>query len=328
MQLSFGIKINDDGTIEIIEDISTGKTLNQRTEKGESLTVLSSDYTIIDIETTGLDPHFDEIIELSAIRVRNKQKHDMFQSLVHPMEEVSSFISGLTGITNEMLSSAPTIETIFPSFLEFVGDDVVVGHNVHFDVNFIYDVSMEVIKRPFTNNLMDTMRIARKLFPDVSRHTLYTLAEHFKLPVIPTHRAMTDCEAVFSLYQVIDKYLSDNHLDLPALFKKKNNYSHITTQNTVFNEDHPLYKKHCVFTGALERMIRRDAMQIVVDLGGSCSDSVTKKTNFLVLGNLDYCKTIKDGQSSKLKKAQSLILNGSDLQIISEDTFYSLISSN
>lgn len=67
-------------------------------------------------------------------------------------------------------------------------------------------------------------------------------------------------------------------------------------------------------------------MQIIVDLGGHCNDSVTKKTDYLILGNFDYCHSVKGGQSSKLKKAQSLILNGYVLEIISENTFYSLIN--
>ena len=86
--------------------------------------------------------------------------------------------------------------------------------------------------------------------------------------------------------------------------------------------------KVCVFTGTLERMQRKDAMQLVVNLGGSCGDSVTAKTNFLILGNNDYCTTIKDGKSTKQKKAEALILKGNDLQIISETTFYDMISED
>ena len=72
-------------------------------------------------------------------------------------------------------------------------------------------------------------------------------------------------------------------------------------------------------------MQRKEAMQIVADLGGIPGDGVTKKTNYLMLGNNDYCKTIKDGKSSKQKKAEKLILEGADLQIISEQVFYDLI---
>ena len=73
-------------------------------------------------------------------------------------------------------------------------------------------------------------------------------------------------------------------------------------------------------------MLRKDAMQIVVNMGGFCFDTVTKKTNFLVLGNNDYCSTVKDGKSSKHKKAEQLMLKGQDIQIITENVFYDMIN--
>ena len=86
--------------------------------------------------------------------------------------------------------------------------------------------------------------------------------------------------------------------------------------------------KLCVFTGTLERMLRKDAMQAVVDLGGQVGNSVTKKTNYLILGNNDYCPLITEGKSSKQKKAESLKLAGNDIEIISEDVFYDMIFDN
>jgi DNA polymerase-3 subunit epsilon len=81
-----------------------------------------------------------------------------------------------------------------------------------------------------------------------------------------------------------------------------------------------------VFTGTLERMPRKEAMQYVVDAGGVCADNVTKKTNYLVLGIIDYCVTIKDGKSTKQKKAEHLKLSGSDIETISENVFYEMLS--
>ena len=81
----------------------------------------------------------------------------------------------------------------------------------------------------------------------------------------------------------------------------------------------------CVFTGTLEKMSRKDAMQLVVDFGGSVGDNVTKKTNYLILGNNDFCQSIKDGKSNKQKKAEDLILKGHDIEILSENVFYDLV---
>ena len=87
------------------------------------------------------------------------------------------------------------------------------------------------------------------------------------------------------------------------------------------------YGNTFVFTGALEKMVRRDAMQIVVSMGGNCADGVKKTVDFLVLGNNDYCSSIRDGKSSKQKKAEELILKGYPIQIISEDVFYEMIEN-
>ncbi|MEN6567134.1 MAG: exonuclease domain-containing protein [Veillonellales bacterium] len=329
--MEFSISIKDDGSIEILENESGHQLSNKRISKGKSSTVILNNYTIVDIETTGFDTQFDEIIELSAIKISNNKKQDTFHTLVHPTQEIDEFIISHTGITNQMLEPAPTIETVLPSFIDFIGNDVVVGHNVNFDINFIYDYCVDILEKPFINDFVDTMRLTRKLFPESPNHKLITLANFLNLAKIPNHRAEADCEAVLELYQLIAQYVEKNNFNLQELFKRhnKNHHSpasHVTTTKSEFNEDHPFFRKTCVFTGALEKMQRKDAMQIVADLGGCCSDSVTKKTNYLILGNLDYCKTIKDGKSSKLKKAQSLILSGHDLEIISENIFYSLIS--
>ncbi len=81
----------------------------------------------------------------------------------------------------------------------------------------------------------------------------------------------------------------------------------ISTENISFDTSHPLFGKVCVFTGTLEKMSRKDAMQLVVDFGGSVGDNVTKKTNYLILGNNDFCQSIKDGKATSQKKAEDLI---------------------
>ena len=129
----------------------------------------------------------------------------------------------------------------------------------------------------------------------------------------------------------INKY--ENIDNFKNQFKKHHNSTKIkvkdiVSQNTEFDKDNPLYNKVCVFTGTLEKMARKDAMQIVVNLGGICGDNVTNKTNYLILGNNDYCRTIKDGKSNKQKTAEKLKINGQDIEIISENVFYDMIEKN
>ncbi|PTJ09351.1 BRCT domain-containing protein, partial [Staphylococcus simulans] len=87
-----------------------------------------------------------------------------------------------------------------------------------------------------------------------------------------------------------------------------------------------LYDKVCVLTGKLEYMTRKEAMQTIADIGGINANGVTKKTNYLILGNFDYSTNVKGNKSAKLRKAEKYILEGQDLQILSENVFYDLIS--
>ena len=101
--------------------------------------------------------------------------------------------------------------------------------------------------------------------------------------------------------------------------------SDISGDSEKLNPFHPLYGKVCVITGTLEKMLRKDAMQIIADIGGINADNVTKKTNLLILGNTTYSSNIKDGKSNKQKKAESLKLVGQDIEIIPENVFYEML---
>lgn len=326
MGIGITISINPDGTIEI------GRNEKTIREKGTSLISIPSDYTAIDIETTGLDPSYDEIIEIGAIKVRNNKITNKFSSLVKPESEISEFIEELTGITNEMLSTAPEIENVLPDFVEFINNDTLLGHNIHFDINFLYDSLMQIYDHKLSNNFVDLMRLARKAYPDFKNHKLITIAKNLNVNIDVTHRSLADCSITHQCFQIMANKFNFDSETLKSLWKtsssgKSQDLRNIVPEVSNFDIDHLLYDKFCTFTGKLERMARKDAAQLVVNLGGKCLNSVTKQTNFLILGNFEYNATIKDGKSSKLKKAEKLILEGQDLQILSENVFYDLIDS-
>lgn len=295
-------------------------------QKGKSLLNLPKDYCVVDLETTGLDPEFNEIIEMAAIRVRNGQIVDTFSVLVKPNEELDEFIQKLTGITNGMLANAENIEVVLPEFLNFLGDDILIGHNINFDVNFIYDNIQRLKNVPFSSDYVDTMRISRHVLPEMKHHRLKDLVEKFGIIHEQEHRALSDCRATFEVLNNLQKLILEYDIDLNR-FGGKLKASDITTQNTEFDTTHPLYEKCCVFTGTLEKMTRRQAMQLVVDAGGKCGDNVTSKTDFLVLGNFDYSSGVKGNKSGKLKKAEKMILEGKDITILSENAFYAMLES-
>lgn len=294
-----------------------------RKQKGKSITLPLQDFTVVDLETTGLDPRYDEIIEVAALRCRRGEIVESFDSLVKPKEAVSGFITSLTGITNEMLSAADPVEKVLPRYLEFIGNDVVLAHNANFDINFIYDNCAALSLSLFTNDYIDTLRISRYLYREEKHHRLRDMLKLFGIKSEGTHRGLVDCQSALACYKHMLPQIPEGGI--------KNNYatsssaSKISATTDSFDEAHILYGRSCVFTGVLDKMTRKEAMQIVVNLGGFCEDNVTKNTNYLILGNNDYCKAIKDGKSNKQKKAENYILHGQDLQIITEDVFYEIL---
>jgi len=306
--------------------LGSGRPKTPRNSKGTSLIKSIDDYVVVDLETTGLDPLCNEIIEVAALRVRGGEIVETMSTLVNPKEKIDEFITSLTGITNEMVKGAPTIKKALPALIKYIRADVVVAHNANFDINFIYDKYDMYMNAIFRNSFIDTMRLGRLLFKDFPRHTLQELARQFGINKDVEHRALSDAKITHECYCHIKKYVADNSIDLNALRKPRThlNTNDITTQNTEFDETTSIFGKQFVFTGTLEKMPRKDAMQYVVDMGGSCGNNVTATTNYLVMGNTDYNK-VKDGKSNKQKTAEKMMLQGADIQVISENVFYDML---
>ena len=170
--------------------------------EAEILQEFPADYTIVDIETTGLSPSKCEIIELSAVKVRNDAVIDRFTSLVKPDGIISSFITGLTGISNEMVSSAPDIKSVLPEFMKFLSDDRVMGHNVSFGIRFIDANLKKHFSSGFKNSRLDTMFLSRR-YCTLPSHKLDRVAKHYNINTDGHHRAMNDCMMTFEVFKNI-----------------------------------------------------------------------------------------------------------------------------
>lgn len=309
-------------------DISASRKM-----KGRNIISFPREYIVIDLETTGCSPLYDEIIEFAGIKISNGAVSKTFSTLVKPVHTIDDFITQITGITNEMVADAPTIGNALPMIREFIGEHILIGHNINFDINFLYDACVEYDELALSNDYVDTLRIARKLYPELHHHRLQDLIDLFELKPDARHRAVADCIVCNECFNrmradVIAKYNTEE--DFAGTFKRthyKLDAKSIVPESTEFDTSHPLYGKVCVFTGTLDKMARKDAMQLVVNIGGICGNNVTAKTDFLILGNNDYCALIKDGKSRKQKKVESLQANGSDIKIITEDVFYDLVLS-
>ena len=286
-------------------------------------------YCVLDLETTGLSPNYDSIIEIGIIKVKENKIVDKYNSLINPGFLINEYITSITGITNEMLKGKPKIIDLKKEVLNFIGNDVLVGHNISFDVSFLQKGFNEELK----NEYIDTLQFCRKLFKELSHHRLTDMSNYLEISR-NEHRSMSDCLCTKELYDCIKEKMKNNGLEINDIFAKKNYSSKnidihaIKPDNIEIDEDNFFYNKHCVFTGKLEKMIRKDAMQLVVNVGGILDNSVTKKTNYLILGNNDYCSSSKDGKSSKHKKAEKYKLEDQENEIIDEDTFYNLFNLN
>ncbi len=161
-------------------------------------------FCVIDLETTGGSPETCAITEVGAVKVRGGQCLGTFQTLVNPGVAVPPEITVLTGITEAMVMPAPRIESVLPSLLEFIGDAVVVGHNVRFDLSFIRAALVRADRPPLANPSVDTCALARRLVRDeVPNCKLGTLSSRFRLDHKPSHRALDDALATADLLHVL-----------------------------------------------------------------------------------------------------------------------------
>ena len=140
--------------------------------------LLSDDtFVVFDVETTGLSAVYDTIIELAAVKIHNGEIIDRFESFANPHHRLSNTTIELTGITDDMVESAPDVDIVLRKFLEWSGNDVLVAHNASFDMGFI-NVGYQKIGLPkATNPVIDTLEVARLLYPEFKNHRLNTLAK-------------------------------------------------------------------------------------------------------------------------------------------------------
>lgn len=172
-------------------------------------------YIAFDIETTGLNPIENEIIEIGALKVRDGKVAERFMEFIRPNTPISSAITGITGITNEMVSRARTCPQVVADFLDFCEDDVLIGHNVIFDYSFM---KCSAVQNGYSFEKMgiDTLKIAKKVHKDLNSKSLGSLCEHYHIENKAAHRAYHDALATAKLYQTLAHYFES---DDPELFR-------------------------------------------------------------------------------------------------------------
>ena len=162
-------------------------------------------YVCFDLETTGLDPLYNEIIEIGALKVRDGKVAERFMEFIHPQEEISPMITNLTGITNEMVANARPADTVISDFLEFCEDDVLIGHNVGFDYSFMKSGASN-LGLTFEKFGIDTFKIAQRTLKSLPSKSLSSLCEYYQIENKAAHRAYYDALATAKLYQTLAHY--------------------------------------------------------------------------------------------------------------------------
>jgi exonuclease, DNA polymerase III, epsilon subunit family len=165
-------------------------------------------FIAFDLETTGTVPGVDQIVEIGAVRFIDGQPEAVFATLVDPLRAIPPGASRVNGITDDMVKGKPTIDMLLQSFAEFCGDDMMIAHNAPFDSQFlIADIKKHETAAP-KGVILDTLPIARKVFPGLPNYKLGTLVQHLKIPTTDFHRAEEDASYCGHLFYNMVKRIS------------------------------------------------------------------------------------------------------------------------
>lgn len=202
-------------------------------------------YVCVDLETTGLNPKTDKIIEIGAVKVAEGAIVDRFSAFVNPGRKLEERIVELTGIRDEDLANAPSIEEVLPDILEFMGDACLLGHSVLFDFSFLKKAAVNQ-KCTFEKEAIDTLKIARKYLAELESRSLDFLCAYYEIPH-NAHRALADAEATHILYgKLLEKFYSQEEdlfrphkliykakKDSPATNSQKERLYRLTNQHNI-----------------------------------------------------------------------------------------------
>lgn len=187
-----------DDTVPIIRDCNITGPIEDTT------------FVVFDLETMGLNGHEHEIIEIGAIKLKGTRIVDTFSSFINPKKIIPKKISELTHITQDMVDKAPAIEDVLPNFLEFTKDAVMVAHNSAFDMGFIRRDTKKYMGIDYKPPVIDTLQMARDLYPDLKGYNLDRLNKTFKLSLENHHRAIDDAQSTAKLFiMFLEKYIEN-----------------------------------------------------------------------------------------------------------------------
>ncbi len=169
---------------------------------------IDTEYCVLDLETTGFSFRTEKITEVGIMKIKNGEVIDSFETFVNPEKPIPYRVVEVTNITDDMVKDAPKIDEVFPKILEFVGDSVLVAHNADFDIGFLkYNAAQLGYK--LENTYLDTLRLAKELFPNYKKYKLGIIAENLGIKVEVAHRALDDVDTTVKVFNVMTKMLKE-----------------------------------------------------------------------------------------------------------------------
>ncbi|MDO5519550.1 MAG: hypothetical protein Q4G58_03545 [bacterium] len=319
---------------------------NKEIANASTLT-LPDNYIVLGMVKTGDNLCFDQMIEVSAVKYKNSQEIARFSELIRPedyylvsideMEKKEDYciVDGgpvqyvqekftlETGITNQMLYHAENGSSVCHKLKEFIGDHIILGDGISLQLQFLNRQS----ELTFENDYIELMGLAKRARKENYALSILDLAILYEIPYGNSKRAEQLCQLTSQVYErlrddLIEKFGTKEQFEQSMTPVSVSYPEYVDTQ---VEGKHPFYNKVCVFTGTLTKMVRGNAMRIVRNCGGITGTSVTKKTQYLILGNKEYEQRLQGNKSTKLRRAEALIQEGAPLHIISEDAFYELV---
>lgn len=168
------------------------------------------DYVVIDLEMTGLNAKTDKILEVAAVRVRDGKEEATFSAIINPGVKLNEKVIELTGITQEQADNGEALDEKLQQFLEFLGEDVLVGQNVIFDFSFLkqWAVNHKIV---LEKQAVDTLKLARQFLPSEQKKDLESLCAYFEIPRVNAHRALDDAKETAQIFEKMKQSYGEEH---------------------------------------------------------------------------------------------------------------------
>ncbi len=270
----------------ISKGISFGNdSKSKRAFKGNNIREKLDSYTVIDLETTGKYVNTCEVIEMSAIKIKNGEITDTFSTFVKAKSTIPKEIVLLTGITPDMLENSPSIDKIIEDYVKFIGDDIILGHNItSYDSNIIYDTYYSYCNKYFDNDMLDTYHYARCCNIDVPNYKLTTLARYFSIENNNAHRALNDCIINFKCYEMLKKHFDNNYRIQKT--ESSNNSNNISILNFPYEltENADINSKQICLTGEFNFASKSEVTKYLESFGAVIKKDVSSKIDYLIVG--------------------------------------------